>query len=81
MSLENDGEETASVTIVDNAYRQKAVKRIVNPGQEIAVVLDLGASHGWYDVTVNTENVAAHARFAGRVETGRPSISDPFMGE
>ncbi len=80
MYLENDGELQASVTITDNAYKQRPVKRAVDPGQAIAVVLDLTASHGWYDITVKTVNVHAEARYAGRVETGKASISDPLMG-
>jgi phospholipase C len=42
-------------------------------------VLPLGHSHGWYDFTVKIDESGAEARFAGRVETGRPSISDPVM--
>ena len=33
---------------------------------------------GWYDFTATASGFTR--RFAGRVETGRPSISDPAMG-
>jgi phospholipase C len=36
---------------------------------------------GWYDVTVTDADATAfRRRFAGRLETGRPSTSDPAMG-
>jgi len=36
---------------------------------------------GWYDLTVRVEGQPTWLRrLAGRVETGRPSISDPLMG-
>ncbi len=43
--------------------------------------LDLSASNGWYDLLVEVEGFPDyHQRFAGHVETGRPSITDPLMG-
>jgi phospholipase C len=47
-----------------------------------AVALDLTKSFGWYDFTVQIKNGqhAASYRFAGRVETGKASYSDPLMG-
>jgi phospholipase C len=38
--------------------------------------------HGtWYDLTVTVAGDATFVRqFAGRVETGQPSISDPAIG-
>ena len=42
--------------------------------------LDLQKSHGWYDFTVKAEGIESAARFAGHVETGRSSFTDPLMG-
>lgn len=78
--LKNDGAQAAAVTITDNAYGQEPVSKTLDAGEEAEVVLDLTASHGWYDFAVKTAGARAEARYAGRVETGRPSISDPFMG-
>ncbi len=80
LQLKNDGEQTTAVTISDNAYGQKAIAKTVEAQRVTGVVLDLTASHGWYDFTVKTDGVDAEARYAGRVETGKPGISDPFMG-
>lgn len=43
-------------------------------------VLIYGA-HGWYDFTVQVKGYPEFTRrFAGRVETGRESVTDPVMG-
>jgi phospholipase C len=49
-------------------------------GHETSVVVDLNRSHGWYDFTVKADGSSEQAHYAGRVETGRPSVSDPLMG-
>ncbi|MBP2157529.1 MULTISPECIES: phosphocholine-specific phospholipase C [Asticcacaulis] len=40
------------------------------------VTLDLGATSGWYDVTLKGDGF--HQRLAGHVENGQPSLSDPL---
>ncbi len=43
--------------------------------------LDLAASHGWYDLRVTLVGVSQfEQRFAGHLETGRESVSDPRLG-
>ncbi len=78
--LRNPAIEPVTVEIRDNAYRAKSVTARIEPGQETAVILPLEKSHGWYDYTVKATGSDAEERFAGRVETGRASFSDPFMG-
>jgi phospholipase C len=80
MRLRNTADQPVSIEIGDNAYKNKSVTRTIEPRQEISVVLPLEQSHGWYDYTVNPSGSNAEARFAGRVETGRGSFTDPFMG-
>ena len=44
-------------------------------------IIDLNKSSGWYDFTVKiTGHDIFERRYAGRVETGKPGISDPAMG-
>jgi phospholipase C len=78
--LRNVADKLVSVEIRDNAYKTKSVITRIEPRQEISVILHLEQSHGWYDYTVKAIGSEAEARFAGRVETGRASVSDPFMG-
>ena len=49
-------------------------------GTGSTVVLDLSRQHGWYDFTVTQQGGEAAFQYAGRVETGRSSFSDPLMG-
>ncbi|MEC3881857.1 phosphocholine-specific phospholipase C [Parapedobacter sp. 10938] len=43
--------------------------------------LDVRATGGWYDVAVEVTGFPGfYQRFAGHVETGQPSITDPLMG-
>jgi phospholipase C len=78
--LRNTASKPISVEIVGNAYKTTSVTRKIEPGQEISVALPCEQSHGWYDHTVKASGSNAEARFAGRVETGKPSFTDPLMG-
>jgi phospholipase C len=68
-----------TVEIVDHAYGAKPIQKTVS-GKAV-VILNTEKSFGWYDFSVK---VSGHAnferRYAGHVETGRPSTSDPLMG-
>jgi phospholipase C len=77
--LHNKSAEPVSVSIKDNSYKSDTVTRKITPGQETSAVLSLKRNHGWYDFTVETDGSKQQARFAGRVETGMPSFSDPLM--
>ncbi|MGN6179951.1 MAG: phosphocholine-specific phospholipase C [Mucilaginibacter sp.] len=69
------------VQITDNAYRTNNLSKMINHSSDSSIILNLNNSHNWYDFTVRiTGAVNFMKRYAGRVETGRPSHSDPFMG-
>jgi phospholipase C len=69
-----------TVLITDNAYHNKAKTIQINK-EKTAVVLYASLSYSWYDFTVEVKGIEHFKqRFAGRVETGAPSFSDPFMG-
>ncbi len=79
--LRNRGHGPAKVAIAWITFiRAKPVTKLVDPTQEISVIIPLEQSHGWYDFTVTSDAAHSMARFAGRVETGRASKSDPAMG-
>jgi phospholipase C len=70
-----------NLEITDNAYQNKPVSRSIAAGSEMSVTLDLKKSFGWYDFTLRVKEFPAFSqRFAGRVETGKESHSDPAMG-
>ncbi|HEX3134933.1 MAG TPA: phospholipase domain-containing protein, partial [Planctomycetota bacterium] len=64
-----------------NAYGQPEIVRALSPNTESTISLLLQRSHGWYDVTLTVEGAPDFARrYAGRIETGQPSRTDPLMG-
>jgi len=70
------------IEIVDNSYNtgNKTVTLKGNSTKE-AILINTDKSFGWYDISVKVQgNTAYEQRFAGRVETGKPTQSDPAMG-
>jgi phospholipase C len=78
--LRNTTSELLTVAIHDNSYHADAVVKTIAAARTESIVLPLQRSHGWYDFTVRVKGSEAEARFAGRVETGKPSFTDPLMG-
>ncbi|HEY5826625.1 MAG TPA: alkaline phosphatase family protein [Cyclobacteriaceae bacterium] len=81
LSISNKSNESVTVEIKDNAYHASSQSKKIVAGESVTITLNLKNSFGWYDTSVfingkpNFEN-----RFAGRVETGNESVSDPSMG-
>lgn len=80
VKLRNVSKQPVTVQVQDNSYKTASVSKKIAPGAEESVVLDLSKQHGWYDFTVKTVGSVAESRYAGRVETGKASFSDPLMG-
>jgi phospholipase C len=68
--------------LVTSAYPASAPQRIVlQAGQRKTLFCDLAQSDHWYDLVATVEDQPDwRRRFAGHVETGRPSRSDPANG-
>jgi len=82
ITLENFTGQDQYVEIIDNAYNSKSIHQVL-PGAErsAGVFIALNTSFGWYDLSVKVPGHDIYERrFAGRVETGRPSYTDPLMG-
>lgn len=68
------------LTLKDLSYRGGEHTLRVN-GSAKTHVIDLSASENWYDVSVEVAGYPDfRQRFAGHVETGKPSTTDPLMG-
>jgi phospholipase C len=81
ITLRNRGVEPAQIVLTDNAYRNGERTIVVLPGRERTQPWPLDRSAHWYDVTATVRGLAGFCRrFAGRVETGRDSFSDPALG-
>lgn len=71
---ENKKESTGRSITVENLYDKKNNEMALTMAQQKFIV-DLTKTKGWYDLIIKSENNRWH--FAGRLETGKPSISDP----
>jgi phospholipase C len=79
--------ETQAVTVQvkDNVYQGKTQTQTLLAGKakeaQASFILDVSRSFGWYDFSVSIAgNQIFEKRYAGRVETGKSSFSDPLMG-
>ncbi len=80
LTMRNKSDRPVQVAVADKSYGAAAVKKTIAAGTNASVVVPLEKSKGWYDVAVRSEGVAGESRYAGRVETGKATITDPFMG-
>ncbi len=70
-----------TILVRDNAYNNPEAKQTLAPGEKAAFEFDASSSFGWYNVSVRlADDLQFEKRYAGRVETGRWSFSDPAMG-
>ncbi|BBA43579.1 MULTISPECIES: phosphocholine-specific phospholipase C [Burkholderia] len=78
LKLRNHGGAHVTLTLTDNAYGAPSRQVTLHGGDERVEQWMLASSHQWYDVTVSDGAAGTFSRrFAGHVENGRPSYSDP----
>lgn len=81
INIKNNGSKEIAIDILDNAYKNNTLSYKLTSGETKSIVLNLQKSYNWYDFSVKTgEDNAYLRRFAGHVETGTASMTDPFMG-
>lgn len=82
LRVHNPGDTTQTLTITANAYRNDGPWVLQVPPQGSAEQRwPLQDSLRWYDFTARQDDGDTLSwRFAGRLENGQPSISDPAMG-
>ncbi len=79
LQLINKTGQPLTVEITDHVYKAQKQTKVVS--STAAIVINLQKNYGWYDFTVNVKGYAGyHKRFAGHVETGMESKTDPGMG-
>ena len=75
------GGEALNVEVRDVSYGGDTAKVALLPGATKSVKFDTTRSGGWYDVAVRLEGDRVfECRYAGKVETGAWTTSDPAMG-
>ncbi|HWA30689.1 MAG TPA: phospholipase C, phosphocholine-specific [Rhizomicrobium sp.] len=80
LSIANRGGSDASATVTPNNYSREAPRtHAVAAGSSVEDSWDIASSAHWYDLSVATGDGVLR-RFAGHVETGESSLSDPALG-
>ncbi len=74
----NLGAAPLAIAVRDSAYGTPSLDLALRAGEVRDVVLDLAASHGWYDRTLTTSGQTL--RMAGQAMADRPTFSDPALG-
>jgi phospholipase C len=81
VKLRNEGRDQVTFKVKSNAYRDEQEIVCVRGGDSEHRSWSLQRSGNWYDFTVSAGADGGFSRrFAGRVENGRDSFSDPAMG-
>ena len=81
VKLFNESAQMLNVEIIDNAYGTALRTVSLSRNGNSTVKLDLQKSFGWYDFTVRVKGDKIYQQtFAGRIETGKPTKTDPYMG-
>lgn len=81
LKVTNKDTKGHTVTIQENHYKTGKKVKTLAAGATVTIPVNLTASFHWYDVSVvlkGYENF--EERFAGHVETGVVSKTDPLMG-
>jgi len=81
LKVRHDGQSSSKLKVKANAYLPNQQWSIETTNSEKELAWDMTEFGGWYDFTVYIESDASYSRrFAGRIETQKDSISDPYMG-
>ena len=80
-----DSQHNLQIAIKDHSYKSGNLEKMLDPagrpGDKANLILNIAPNFGWYDFSIKAAgNNHFERRYAGRVETGQPGFSDPFMG-
>ncbi|RWU05768.1 phospholipase C, phosphocholine-specific [Pedobacter chitinilyticus] len=79
--LENKSNQTMEVLIVNDVYKANNKTIKVDAGAKKIVSLNLKKYHHWYNFKVKVNGFDDYQKhYAGHIETGMDSITDPYMG-
>ncbi|MFC1411685.1 phosphocholine-specific phospholipase C [Streptacidiphilus sp. N1-12] len=79
LDLVNHGDTTVHLSVKDG-YGGRTISHQLRPGAQVTHTAHPNDTHGWYDLTVVSDQDAHFSRrAAGHVETGRESVTDPAI--
>jgi len=77
----NDKHRSYEVLISDISYGGADVSVVIASGDTAKPAIGLKQSYGWYDIGIEVKGFSDYKQqYAGHVETGITSITDPLMG-
>ena len=80
ITLQNNAGAPCTFELTNHYTKAVQTKQLAAQGSS-SVVFDLYKTYGWYDVSVKIKgNSAFEKRYAGKVETGKETFTDPMMG-
>jgi phospholipase C len=80
ITIENKGSKSLEISVTDR-YRSNQLTKVTVPANGKSIIkVDLQTSNGWFDVKLTFNGFAEFLKhYAGHVETGEESVSDPLM--
>ncbi|SEQ79380.1 phosphocholine-specific phospholipase C [Pedobacter rhizosphaerae] len=79
--LENKGNAPVTVDLTDNKFKAPGQSINLKPGSINKIVLNLKKNSNWYDFSLTQKgNLVFKSRYAGKIETGEITQTDPYMG-
>ncbi len=83
LTIAINNNDTATCTVeVTNHYTKATETKALDARTSGLMNFDLSKTHGWYDVSVKIKgNSLFEKRYAGKVETGKETFTDPMMGK
>jgi phospholipase C len=82
LRLVNAGTAPCTFNLAANAYAALSQSHTLAPRSELAVRVPTAGNGYWYDFSATVSGQPDYLRrFAGRVETGRHTVSDPALGQ
>ncbi len=78
LNFDNKDATRRKVMVISNVYEPARVRSLMLKPGSTSLIWDISKSGNWYDLLASTSGFTR--RFAGRVETGKKSMSDPAMG-
>jgi phospholipase C len=80
IQITNQDHRPHTIHVADVSYASGQQSRALAPAQTARLVFNCDASFGWYDLEITIDSHPSIInRYAGRIETGRESFSDPAM--
>ncbi len=80
LAITNSGQLPANIQVTDG-YTGQSAAHVILPGATVSHRWSAAKLYGWYDLILTSMlDPAFRQQFAGRIETGQVSISDPAIG-